>query len=120
MPINHDVQMTQQEPVIVKDGSQLESITLAWQEFGTEDVGDATLHDVTYTLLENGDIERSHWIDGVGPSDIVVAQFINSDPTLTNCEFDGSVLTLTVTATVGTWPQVESETRVYEIVPRPA
>jgi len=116
--ISRDTLMAQDvSPFPDADGFPLD---VSWQEFGTEDVGDATLHEVTYTLLVNGDLKRSHSVDGGGPSEIVVAQYIES--ALTSCVWDDDAdkLTLTVTATVGTWPQVETEARVYEIVPRPS
>jgi len=112
--VSHDTKMTQHEPVVVNDGGgQLESITLAWTEWES-----TTYNEVTYTL-EGDELKRSHWVNGGGPSEIVVAQFINPASTKTSCEFTGGVLTLKVTADVGIWPQVESETRVYEIIPRP-
>jgi len=116
--VSHDVQMAQLEPVIVKDGSQLESIFLTWEGW------DKTLHEVTYTL-EDTELKRSYWNDTGETSEIVVAQFINPDPAKTGCEFtdtneDGinDTLFLTVTATVTGWREA-TETRVYEIVPRP-
>ena len=117
--ISRDVQMTQQEPVIVNDGGQLESITLAWQEFGTTDANDATLHEVTYTLLVNGDLKRSHSVNGGDPTETLVAQYIESGETSCVWDDDADKLVLTVTASVGTWPKVENETRVYEVIPRP-
>jgi len=120
--ISHDAQMAQQEPVIVNDGGQLESIFLTWEDW------DKTLHEVTYTL-DGSELKRSHSVNGE-TSEILVAQYIDStlkdgEPQ-TKCEFtdtneDGinDTLFLTVTAAVGTWPRTENETRVYEIVPRP-
>ena len=110
--INHDVQMAQQEPVIVNSGGVLESIFLTWEGW------DSTLHEVTYTL-EDTELKRSYWNDTGETSEILVAQYINPDSAKTKCDFTGGVLTLTVTAAVGTWPKVESETRIYEIIPRP-
>jgi len=110
--ISHDAQMAQQEPVIVNDGGQLESIFLTWEGW------DTTLHEVTYTL-EDTELKRSYWNDTGETSEILVAQYINPDSAKTKCDFTDGVLTLTVTASVGTWPKVESETRVYEVIPRP-
>ena len=60
-------------------------------------------------------LERTHTINGTAQATapLVVAEYI--DPTQTSCNWTGSVLIFTVTATVGT----QSETRIYEIEPRP-
>lgn len=107
--VSHDVQMIQQEPVIVKNvDDQLESIALTWTDW------DGTVNDVTYTL-EGTEL----WRDCNGQR-IRVAQFIDPAPEKTQCEFTSGKLIFTVTATVGAGSaQAQSETRVYEIVPRP-
>jgi len=71
---------------------------------------------VIYTL-EDSELWRSESIGGGEPTMTRVAEHINSDPTKTSCDWDedDNVLTFTVTATVGD----ESETRVYEVKPRP-
>ena len=86
-------------------------LVLAWT------VQNSTAVEVIYTL-EDGELWRSESIDGGDPTMTRVAEYINSDQT--NCApLDvlpaGGVLTFTVTATVGD----ESETRVYEVKPRP-
>jgi len=113
--ISHDVQMAKQEPDIVNDGAQLESITLNWTDWGGAD------HEVVYSLVDmssgNGlkDLQRSHSING--PTETLIAEYI--DPAQTSCVWDGEVLTFTVTATVGAGSQEQSETRVYEVIRRP-
>ncbi len=103
--VSHDALMAQAEPVIMTNGSgQLVSITLTWAEWGS---GGA--HQVTYTL-EGTEL----WRDYDGQRSLV-AQYIDSDPDNTNCDFTGGKLTFTVTATV----QEQSETRIYEAGPRP-
>ena len=83
-------------------------LTLTWTVNAT--------HEVIYDL-EGTELWRSESID---PEDeeptltlVRVAEYIN--PIETSCDWDGSVLTFTVTATVGD----ESETRVYQVKPRP-
>ena len=119
--ISHDGQMAQDAPVIVNNGGgQLESITLTWTEW---DSGDE--NQVVYSLLEDNSLQREHYInyDPVTNPDpdatTIVAQFIDPEPENTKCEFANRVLTLTVTATVGGGWQEGSETRVYEVLPRP-
>ena len=93
------------------DGSDGFSLTLAWEDWeGTDNV-------VVYTI-EDDELQRSHNSEGVR----VIARYI--DPDHTSCAPlgvlpDDGVLTFTVTATVGGGPQEASETRVYEIAPRP-
>jgi prepilin-type N-terminal cleavage/methylation domain-containing protein len=102
--VSHDTLMAQKEPVIVKnDDDQLESIFLTWTEWN------GTVNEVTYTL-EGAKLWRDY--DGDGQRSLI-AQFINPDQT--SCVWDGNALTLTVTATV----REQTETRIYEVMPRP-
>jgi prepilin-type N-terminal cleavage/methylation domain-containing protein len=93
-------------------GSQYHLVTLIWEEYGTNQT-----HSVNYTLedMSGGlkQLQRSHNIDGVR----VIAKYIDSAQT--SCNWTGSVLTFTVTATVGSGPYEAIETRVYKIEPRP-
>jgi prepilin-type N-terminal cleavage/methylation domain-containing protein len=84
------------------------NLTLAWKDI--EDVENL----VVYTIA-NGELNRSHAINGTDEATAppVVAEYI--DPDHTSCVWEGGVLSFTVTATVGG----ESETRIYEIEPRP-
>jgi len=100
-------------------GSSGFPLTLTWTEVGAP--GDA--HTVNYTLedMPSGEFQilwRKHYIDLALNSTTKVAEHI--DPDETSCAPlgvlpAGGVLTFTVTATVGE----QSETRVYEVKPRP-
>lgn len=70
--INHDVQMAQS--VATDDGATGFPFDVIWEEW------DGTLNKVTYTL-EDGELKRKHWVNGGGPSEIVVAQYIDSAET---------------------------------------
>jgi prepilin-type N-terminal cleavage/methylation domain-containing protein len=88
------------------------TLNLAWDEWGTNQT-----HTVNYTLV-NGPggvvgLQRSHSVAG-NSTVTTVAEYI--DPTQTSCVWAGGVLTFTVTATVGT----QSETRTYQVEPRPS
>ena len=89
-------------------------LTLTWTEWD-----DSNVHRVVYTLEYGGEpmwLKRSHFING-DVSETSVAQYIVPGVPQTNAEFnDDGMLILTVTATVGE----ASETRVYEIIPRPS
>jgi prepilin-type N-terminal cleavage/methylation domain-containing protein len=116
--VSRDVQMSQ---VVVTDDDpgtpEPELVTLTWTDWATN-----KSHEVIYTLEDIPDstvknLRRSHSVGG-GAADInTVAQFIDPDETI--CVPDDGVLTFTVTATVGAGSQEQSETRTYEIVPRP-
>lgn len=108
--ISRDAQMAQ---TVVPDGASGFPLLLSWVEW------DNTLHQVTYTL-EDDKLRRSYAIDGGEPDEILVAQHINSDLAMTNCDFSGGVLTLKVTVSVGEGSQITSVTKVREISPRPA
>jgi len=72
----------------------------------------STEYEIIYTL-EDGVLWRSETIGEGVPTTTRVAEYINADQT--SCVWGSGVLTFTVTATVGQ----ESETRVYEVKPRP-
>jgi hypothetical protein len=77
------------------------------------------LYEVTYTL-EDGELWRSESIDGGDPTETRVAEYIDSDPTETYCDWNGDVLILKVTAVVGQGTvHEESEQRIYRVQPRP-
>lgn len=90
-------------------------LTFNWTDW--EDVE----NEVVYTLQDMPSssglkmLARNHTINGTMEATAlpVVAQYI--DPDQTSCVWDGDVLSFTVTATVGD----QSETRIYEIEPRP-
>jgi prepilin-type N-terminal cleavage/methylation domain-containing protein len=92
---------------------ELELLTLTREDFATN-----ATHEVIYTLDE-GALWRSESVEGEEGEIVTrVAEYIDPDQTT----FDppgvlppGGVLTFTVTATVGD----ESETRTYEVQPRP-
>jgi len=107
--ISHDARMAQQEPDIVWVDGQLESITLTWVDWDSGNV-----HQVVYTILEGGRLQRSHSVNEE-PSESIVAKNIN----FTDCQYASGALTLTITATIVTGSKVASETREYEIIPRP-
>jgi len=120
--ISHDTQMAKGvEPADESDddpdGTRF-PLTLTWIDW------DGTLNEVTYTIVDS-ELKRSHSING-NTEVSITAQYIDVtiDPDTgkpkTNCYKDGEMLIFTVTATLGTGTQHESETRVYEIVPRPS
>jgi prepilin-type N-terminal cleavage/methylation domain-containing protein len=89
-------------------------LTLRWVTWGTNDT-----HEVVYDyesvvpLGEVTELQRSYSFNDDDPTVTTVAEYI--DPYQTSFVQDGDAFIFTVTATLGT----ESETRIYEIEPRP-
>jgi len=114
--VSQDAQMAQNvDPEDDPDTLELELLTLTWTDW---EGGDS--HVVNYTLeaMPSGEfkiLQREHYRNLALNSTTIVAEYINPDPQKTKCEFVGGELIFTVTATVGG----ESETRVYEVTPRP-
>lgn len=108
--ISHDAQMAQDvELTADADGFPLD---LTWTEW------DGTLNSATYTIV--GDkINRSYYVNGGNVGNITVAQFLDPDETSCAWDIDTNTLIITVTATLGSDSQAESETREYRIIPRP-
>jgi len=98
----------QAQNVICGGGSGF-PLTLSWTDW--EDGENVVVYNVT----EDNELRRTHTVDNetVSTALPVVAKYI--DPDQTSCVWNVSMLIFTVTAAVGT----ESETRVYEIEPRP-
>jgi prepilin-type N-terminal cleavage/methylation domain-containing protein len=107
----------QAQPDKIDDGPPGAFLALNWTDW---EGGNNT---VIYTLQPMPSssglkiLARNHTIDGIAQATAlpIVAEYIDPDPQNTSCEFVGGVLIFKVTARVGT----ESETRVYEIEPRP-
>jgi hypothetical protein len=122
--VSHDVKMAQSPPIIGDDpGTPAveEFLTLTWSDWESGEV-----HQVTYTLEDmaggSKQLVRNHSVNGTTEATIV-AQFIDvtvkDGKAQTRCEPVDGALVFTVTASVGGGSQAESETRVYEILPRP-
>jgi hypothetical protein len=83
-------------------------LTLDWQDWDGND------HQVVYNLVDNT-MQRVEKINTLNVNQITVARNVNTDPTLTNCNFSDKILNFKVTATIDSY----SETRIYEIKLRP-
>ena len=107
--ISWDAQMAQ---TLEPDGPSGFPLKLSWVEW------DNTDHQVIYA--EVGDkLYRSYSVDGGTPRENMIAQYINWVSDNTTCDINGDILTLKVTATVGTGLNAVSVTREREITPRP-
>ena len=102
--VSPDVQMSQN---VTPGGGSGFPLTLIWEEWAT-----GNNHTVVYTLVDNK-LQRSHSVNDELQTVTPIAEYIDSDQT--SCVWAGGALNFTVTATVGG----QSETRVYEVKPRP-
>ncbi len=111
--VSRDAQMAQD--VAPDPGGTGFPLILTWTDWETGDV-----YQVEYTLdLVDNKLQRSYSVDDgstVVTTETIVAQFIDSAETDLN--FTDGKLTLTVTAALSGW-QPASETRTYEVIPRP-
>ena len=92
------------------DPDSPEFLNIQWNDW------DGTDFEADY-YFDEGRLYRSYLINGVQSSDSLVGEHI--DAANTTCVESGSVWTLTVTATVGGFPRPATETRTYEVMPRP-
>jgi prepilin-type N-terminal cleavage/methylation domain-containing protein len=110
--ISRDVQMAQ--TVTPDSGASGFPLSLKWLDYGGDE------HWVIYTLVD-GELNREHYTnyDPVTNPDpdatTFVAQLIDLNPAKTDCDFAGGVFTLTITAEAND----KSETRTFEVKPRP-
>ncbi len=119
--ISQDAQMAQEvEPTPTPDPDGF-PLTLTWTEWDTGTVNVVT-YDIVGTEFKREFVIRDANGVEIGSGTTIVARYIDS----ANCVFtdtngDGvdDTLTFTITATVGGYPETVSETRVYEITPRP-
>lgn len=87
-------------------------------------IGSGNEYQVKYTLVNTAgnnlrELRRSMSINGGDNTTSLIAQDIEPDPTKTSCNVTNGVLSLRMTATVGKGGGMASETRNYDIVPRP-
>jgi prepilin-type N-terminal cleavage/methylation domain-containing protein len=111
--INRDVQMAQIiEPAADADGFPL---VLTWVEWGA----DNTQHVVTYSIVGN-ELKRSHSQDGGTPTELILAQHIDTGSDDTSCAFDEDlwIFTFRITVTISGYPEDISEMREMRITPR--
>ena len=116
--ITEDVQ-TAQNITTMEELTDPDFLIVSWVNGVSGDV-----YEVTYTLEDaaSGSLKelwRTQSINDTGNITSLVAQHINYSDDLTSCNFSSGMFNLTVTATIGSGPMMESETRIYRIFPRP-
>ncbi len=107
--VSGDVQMAQTIETEGATGFPLTLTRMTW---------DNVVYQVVYDL-EDGGLVRRYYIDGEGPYETLVAEYINPDAALTHCSTDNGVLSLTITGSVGEGDLVSSVTKVRQITSRP-
>ena len=89
-----------------------DNLVITWKQW------DNTEHTVVYSVVNNT-LRRSHSVDGGAAVTTVVAEYINDDPSLTNCSLSNDVLTIKITSSVGAGDQVVDFTKELQIASRP-
>lgn len=112
--VSRDTQMAEN----VTAGDLPNFLILFWEEEGDRYQVIYTLEAMPGTGLKK--LQRYLSINGGPDSTTFVAQYIDPDPERTKCHFTDGKLVLTVTASVSTYLQTKTETRVYQVVPRPS
>ncbi|MFC1982622.1 prepilin-type N-terminal cleavage/methylation domain-containing protein [Chloroflexota bacterium] len=113
--ISNDARMAQAIEPGINQGFPL---TLTWTEYGV----DGDRHDIVYAIHESG-LERREYIDEASTPSTVTAVAENVDLSETSCELNelngNVVLVVTITSKVEAGLEPASETRKYEIAPKP-
>jgi len=108
---------------VSKDGIQAQTIYTQgyFLYVARTDWDDSELHEIVYSLqdMPSGalkQLQREESLNGAPASTLIVSRYI--DPDQTSCSWNASVkaLTFTVTATMNQ----QTETRTYEVQPRPS
>jgi len=107
--ISRDAQMAQ---IVQPTGQSGFPLTLRWTNW------DNSLHVAVYSITGN-QLKRSYSINGAASTITLVGQYISTATGNTTCQFADKVLSLKVTATIGTGAHAISVTQNAEIGPRP-
>ena len=107
--INRDARMAQ---IIQPGGGAGFPLNLSWVEW------DNTTRDVSYAIT-NGQLQRGISTNGAPPTQMMIAQDIDSNPDNTHCQYANGVFSFKVTASLSGFRSA-SETRMAEVVPRSA
>ena len=91
---------------------QTDNLTIAWTQW------DNSEHTAVYSLQSNK-LSRIYSVDGGPPETTMVAEYINNDPSLTNCSMSNDVLTITITSSVGEGDLVIDFTKELQVTSRP-
>jgi prepilin-type N-terminal cleavage/methylation domain-containing protein len=108
---------------VSKDGIQAQTLTTQGYLLYVARTGwdDGQLHEIVYSLqnMPSGalkQLQREEWLNGAPTSTIVLSRYIDPDQTTCVWDPDAKALTFTVTATMNQ----QTETRTYQVQPRPA
>jgi len=89
-----------------------ENLVITWTQW------DNSEHTAVYSL-QNNKLKRIYSIDGGAAETTVVAEYINNDPSLTNCSTSNDVLTIKITSSVGEGDLVIDFTKELQVTSRP-
>ena len=89
-----------------------DNLTISWEDW------DNLEHVATY-YLQDDKLSRSYSVNGSIPEITLIAEYINDDPSLTNCTMASGVLTIKITSSVGENDRVVNFTKEANISSRP-
>ncbi|MBI4267116.1 MAG: prepilin-type N-terminal cleavage/methylation domain-containing protein [Chloroflexi bacterium] len=94
-------------------------LVMSWKDESSDDQYQViyTLEDVPGSSLKK--MQRQLWVNGAPANTTLIARYIDPAPSATKCDFTGGVLSVTLTAVAGDRDKVRSETRVFQVTPRP-
>jgi prepilin-type N-terminal cleavage/methylation domain-containing protein len=107
--ITNDAMMAQRVNAGAPSGFPL---TMTWIEWN------GTSNNVTYSV-QNGQLQRSHSVNGGPPTNTMVIRHLNTSSNMTNCQSFPSLLSFKITVTIGGFKPA-SETRLFEVLLRAA
>jgi prepilin-type N-terminal cleavage/methylation domain-containing protein len=89
-----------------------DNLTMSWEDW------DNSQHVATY-ILQDDKLSRSYSVNGSAPEITLIAEYINDDPSLTNCTSINGILTIKITSTVGENDRAVNFTKEANITSRP-
>jgi hypothetical protein len=89
-----------------------DNLTISWTEWNNNEC-------VSIYSLENNRLTRSYSVNGSLPEVVMIAEYINDNPSMTNCSYANGVLTLKITSSVGENDRVIDFTKEASVSSRP-
>ena len=89
-----------------------DNLVISWTQW------DNSEHIATYFLQDNI-LKRSYSVNGSAAVTTMIAEYINSDPSMTNCSYNNDVLTIKITSSVGEGDLVIDFTKELQVTSRP-
>jgi hypothetical protein len=109
--IGRDAQMAQ-DIEGWEDFPATSNLTLSWITWDNLSV------QAVYSVTD-GQLSRTLTVDGIPSQPLLIAQYVDIDPSASSCNWDNEELTLTLTGSVGEGARIVNVTKLNTIAPRP-